>query len=190
VEGSPAKLDVPKHRIVLSATADGKLFFGGHGYGERDKFKFLDEQGQKWRVRDTDASAAYIGADGQKLYAKDQILSADGNRLAGKPTGVRESVWYVPAVTGTGDYFMSVYERKGQFPRTKDAVVLTLLKGANVNAPVLPAWDGLPEAAGLANTFFNSAESLDEHLFLIPEAKLLVILNKDRTKLMVRKLPI
>jgi len=29
---------------------------------------------------------------------------------------------------------------------------------------------------------------LDKHLFLIPEAKLLVILNKDRTRLVVRKL--
>jgi hypothetical protein len=190
VEGSPKKLEVPNHRIVLSATADGKLFFGGSGYGQRDKFKLFDERDQNWRVRETNATAAYISPDGQKFYALDQILSANGTQLAGKPTGVRESVWYVPAVTSTGDYFLSVYERKRQFPRTKDAVVVTLLKGTNVSAPVVPAWDGLPETERLASTFFNAAESLDEHLFLIPEAKLFVILNKDRTRLVVRKLNI
>lgn len=189
IEGSKAnRSNCPGNR--LSATADGKLFFGGNGYGDREKFKLLDEQGKKWRLRDPDATAAYIAPNGQKIYAKDQILSTDGNQLAGKPTGVKESVWYVPAVTSTGDYFLSVYERKGQFGRTKDTVVLTLLRGTNVNAPVLTAWEDLPEAAGLANAFFNSTDPLDKHLFLVPEAKLLVIMNKERSKLVARKLNI
>lgn len=186
VEGSQARNECPQNQ--LRATADGKLFFAGNGYGEGDKFKLLDEQGKKWRLRDPDVAAAYISADGKKLYAKNQVLTATGTQLAGKPAGVTESVWYVPAVTATGDYFLSVYEKKGQFPRTKDAVIVTLLKGTNVNAPVLTAWEGLPETAGLANSFFNNTEVLDKHLFLIPEAKLLVILNKDRTRLVVRKL--
>jgi hypothetical protein len=186
VEGSRVRNECPKHQ--LRATADGKLFLVGDSYNDRDKFKLLDEQGQKWRLRDPDVAAAYISADGKKLYAKNQVLTVTGNQLAGTPTGATESVWYVPAVTSTGDYFLSVYLKKGQFPRTKDAVVVTLLKGTNVSAPVLTAWTGLPETADLVSVFGNSTEVLDKHLFLIPEAKLLVILNKDRTRLVVRKL--
>lgn len=188
IDGSKARNECPQNQ--LRATADGKLFFAGNGYGDNDKFKLLDEDAKRWRVRDPDVAAAYISANGKKLYAKNQILTATGNQLAGKTAGVKESVWYVPAVTTTGDYFLSVYERKGQFGRTKDMVVVALHKGTNVDAPVLTPWEGLPETAGLANAFFNSTDVLDKHLFLIPEAKLLVILNKDRTRLVVRKLRI
>jgi hypothetical protein len=187
IEGSKAKVDAPRNR--LSATADGKLFFGGDSYNDRDRFKMIDEFDKRWRVRDPNATAAYIAPNGQRIYAKDQILSSTGSQLAGKPTGVNESVWYVPAVTSTGDYFMSVYERRRQ-GATPETVVLTLLRGTNVNAPVLTAWSGLEETKGLASAFFNATDPLDKHLFLIPEAKLLVILNKNRTQLVVRKLNI
>ena len=98
-------------------------------------------------------------------------------------------MWYVPAVNATGNYFLRVNEVKlDTKPFPKNGVAITLHKDRNVDKMVLTTWEGLPEAEGLisgANT-----EPLDRHLFLIPESKLLVILNRDKTKLFVRKLPI
>jgi hypothetical protein len=99
-------------------------------------------------------------------------------------------VWYAPALTRKGDYFLRVNETKvGAPPRQQTVVSVAIHKGRNVDTPVLPAWEGLPESEGLIS-WGNSTEPLDRRLFLIPEAQLLVILNRDKTQLIVRKVPI
>ena len=75
-------------------------------------------------MRDPAVESAYIGADGQYVYARNAIKRVGGGPpVASKPSGAAE----VP---------------------------------------------------------------LNRHLILIPEAKLLVIMSRDKTKLIVRKLPI
>jgi hypothetical protein len=189
VEGAGARLNnFPNPQV--RASHDGKLFLAGNGYGQNDKFSLLSESLQKWQVKSPEVAAAYIGADGKRIYGKDQIVTTNGNVVATKPAGVAHA-WFVPAVTATGDYFLRVNAVKvGTPPRTRDGVSVSLHKGGDANTPVLPAWEGLPETDNLVNGFFVNSEPLDRHLFLIPEAKLLVILNRDKSKLVVRKLPI
>ncbi|MBN9118827.1 MAG: hypothetical protein J0I06_06655 [Planctomycetes bacterium] len=187
IDGSNQKIGIPQNQI--RAAADGKMFLAGNGYGNNDKFVIVDEAQKRWQVKTPDVAAGYPSADGKLLYGKDQILTHQGGTVAGKPAGLAH-VWYVPAVTATGNYFLRVNEVKvGTPPRTKDGVSIAVHKDRRVDTPVLTAWEGLPEAEGLVRGWGES-EPLDRHLFLIPEAKLLVILNRDKTKLVVRKLAI
>jgi hypothetical protein len=188
VEGSAARLDNFRPDQVR-ASHDGKLFLAGNGYGQNDKFSLLGESLQKWQVKSPDVAAAYLGPDGKRVYGLDQIISATGTVVASKPAGLTHA-WFVPAVTATGDYFLRVNEAKvGTPPRTRNGVSVSLHKGSDADSPVLPAWEGLPETERLVHPGTRT-EPLDRHLFLIPEAKLLVILNQDKSKLVVRKLPI
>ena len=184
IEGANHKLGISQN---LRAAPDGKTFLAGNGYSENDKYKVVDEAGRSWQVKSPDIAAAYIGADG-KLYGLNQIVAPDGSVLAGKPGTATGNVWYVPAVTASGNYFLRVnMVRSGTPPRERVSVALH--RNQNVNIPALPAWEGLAETDGLFNPW-GGTEPLDKHLFLIPEAKLLVILNKDKTRLAVRKLSI
>lgn len=188
IEGSKRKIDrLPANE--LRATADGKLFLAGNGFNNGDKFVMVDEDKQRWRTRHPNLVAGYPGPDGKKFYGKDAILGPTGNTLATKPKNAATFVWYVPAVTATGDYFLGVTEKKAARPGQRDVVAVALMTGTDVDK-YLMTWEGLPELEGLASQFFQSTQPLDRHLFLIPEAKLLVILNKDRTLLTIRKLAI
>lgn len=188
VEGAGGRIGIPNPQV--RASHDGKVFLAGNGYGQGDKFSLVGESLQKWQVKSPDVAAAYIGPDGKRVYGKDQVVTTNGDTVVTKPASLAHA-WFVPAVTATGDYFLRVNGVKvGTAPRQRDAISVSLHKGTDGNNPVLPAWEGLPEVENLANAFFVSSEPLDRHLFLIPEAKLLVVLNRDKSKLVVRKLPI
>ncbi len=188
VEGSETEMDLPSNHA--RATADGKLFLVGDGFGPNNGFKTVDEAGKKWQVKTPGIAAAYPGADGKRLYGRDQIVAPNGASIAGKPKALTNiPVWYVPAVTATGNYFLRVNEVKFGNPPNKTGVSIALHRDRTVDSMVLPPWEGLPEAEGLLGPF-GDTEPLDRRLFLIPEAKLLVILDREKTRLIVRKLPI
>lgn len=186
IEGSQHKLDISPDN--LRASADGKQFLVGGGFGSNDPHKLIEEVSSKWRVRNTSVFAAAFGADGRRLYGRNQIaMAATGATMATKPAGVNGDVWYVPALTATGSLFLRVNETRGAPGR--QGVWLSVHRNASVDATVVPPWEGLNEMTGLVGTF-GVQEPLDRHLFLIPEAKLLVILTRDKTKLVVRKINI
>jgi hypothetical protein len=181
------------HSNFIRATADGRMFLATNGYGVNDKPKIADESQKKWRVLEPDVAAAYPGPDGKLIYAKDMIVEMSGNQVkvvAGRPKTATGNVWYVPAVTATGHYFLRVNETKaGTGPQAKTVVSVALHKDRNVDKVLLSPWEGLPETEGFVN-WGNNTVPLDRHLFLIPEAKLLVILSNKKTQLIVRKLMI
>jgi hypothetical protein len=191
VEGSEKELrDQGVQTGQLRASPDGKTFLAGNGHirGQEDGFKLLDESGGRWRVRDAGVSAAYFGPDGRRVYGKNQIGQTAGAPLAGRPAAVAGDVWYVPATTPTGNLFLRVNETKvGTPPRVRNGVGLSVHRDRGVDTAVA-SWEGLQEMEGLAHSW--GTEPLDRHLFLIPEAKLLVILTRDKNKLVVRKLTI
>ena len=193
IEGASGKFSNGLPSNHMRASADGKVFFATNGYGGNEKLKIVDEHQKKWRLVEFDLFAAYGGPDGKLMYGKDTILEVNGTQakqVAGRPAGVSNPVWYVPAVTATGHYFLRVNEvQVPEGKRTKTAVSVAVHKDKKVDKPVLTAWEGLPETEGFIS-WGRDTEPLDRHLFLIPEAKLLVILNKDKTKLVVRKLQI
>lgn len=185
IEGSQNKLEVGPDN--LRASPDGKQFLVGGGFGSNEAHKLIEEVGSKWRVRGTGVHNAFLGADGRRLYGKNQIaLTANGGMLAGKPVGVTGDVWYVPAVTATGNLFLRVNETR---TAGRAGTWLSVHRNNTIETPAVPGWEGLNEMTGLVGAF-GTPDTLDRHLFLIPEAKLLVILTRDKSKLVVRKLNI
>ena len=112
----------------------------------------MDEAGKKWQVKTPGIAAAYPGPDGKRLYGKDQILAPNGSSIAGKPKVLTVPVWYVPAVTATGNYFLRVNEVKVGTP-PKNGVSIALHRDKTVDAMVVTPWEGLPEAEGLLGPF-------------------------------------
>lgn len=189
IEGSDQEIQIPNGQ--LRASADGKLFVAGNDYRGNHKFIMLDESGKQWRKRDPDIIAAYPGANAQALFGKNQIIDVNGNRLIDQGAILAEDVWYVPAVTATGDYFLRVHQiTVGKWPQEKKSVSIGIHKEPkNGGKPVLTPWAWLPETEGFFGAF-NEPVGFDRHLFLIPEAKLLVIMNAEKTKLIVRRIQI
>jgi hypothetical protein len=186
IEGSKVGIGIPNGQ--LRASHDGKTFLAGNGYGQNDKFSTVTESAKKWAVKSPDVPAAYLSADGKRIYGKDLVATPTGGTIASKPATLQHA-WFVPAVTG--DYFLRVNEVKiGTPPRTRNGVAVSVHRGRDAVRPILTPWEGEQEMDGLINTFFVNSEPLDKHLFLIPEAKLLVVLNRDKNKLKIWKLPI
>ena len=92
----------------------------------------------------------------------------------------------MPAVSGThflrlsetkdaGKLAVSIFVHRNHLnPQTEKAVTLGVL----------------PETDGLVNWFFTNSVPLDQHLFLIPEAKMLVVLSAKKDTLTMRKVDI
>ena len=162
----------------------------GNGYGRNEKFSMVDEFGRKWRVRSPDVADAYPSADGNHLLGKEQIITTALRPIAGKGNATA-GCWYVPALTATDEYFLKVDEVTLKTPpRERKGVSIAIHKGfKNVNQPVLTPWIGLPECEEFIDVF-GGPLTYDQHLFLVPEAKLLVILNSEKTKIVLRKLQI
>jgi hypothetical protein len=185
IDGASGKIGMPYDHV--RAPHDGKMFVAGNNYRFDEKFSIVTESGRKWQVKPTEIASVYPSADGERLYGKNQIITTNGNMVAGKPRAV-QNAWYVPAITPTGEYFVRVNEMRTTTPPLKIGVSISIHKGRDVDDPVIPALEMLPEADRLVNTHFVSVEALDRHVFLIPEAKLLVLLNHERNRLVVRKL--
>jgi hypothetical protein len=74
---------------------------------------------------------------------------------------------------------------------TKQSLFVTVhANGSLAMLPNVPMLRVLPEFDGLVDSNGIAKPTLDQHFFLVPEAKLLVILSGDRTKLVLRKLNI
>ena len=96
-------------------------------------------------------------------------------------------MWYVPAVSGS--HFLRLTEtREGTGGGAKQVVSISVHKsytnpGKEKTTPI----GVLPEADGIVQFFFSNTLPLDQHLFLIPDAKMLVVLPTTKDKLVLRK---
>jgi hypothetical protein len=181
IEGSRQKVAegiIPPIRV----SANGKLFVLG-GFGNSDKTAFFTETGGKWKSTDTPLASAYPSPDGRFVYGFGMIMTERGTMIGGRAGTVDNGVWYVPAVHGS--YFLRLTQTK---QANKDLVSVSIHRN-----PLRPEAEKggdlgvLPETEGFVNSFFKNSLPLDQHLFLIPDAKMLVVLPNSKDKLILRK---
>jgi hypothetical protein len=181
IEGSRQKVAegiIPPVRV----SANGKLFVLG-GFGNSDKTAFFTETGGKWKSTDTPLASAYPSPDGRFVYGFGMIMTERGTMIGGRAGTVDNGVWYVPAVHGS--YFLRLTQTK---QANKDLVSVSIHRN-----PLRPEAEKggdlgvLPETEGFVNSFFKNSLPLDQHLFLIPDAKMLVVLPNSKDKLILRK---
>ena len=179
VEGSKAKIGGDLTAPVR-ASANGRLFVRG-GLGTDSKAVLVTEWGRKWKSIDSEVRGAYPSADGRYVFGYGAI-----GRDSGQTVGTRApaNVWYVPAVAG--GHFLRLAETGPLGQATFSASVHSSYLSAERSTAASFA---LPEAAGLVGWGGRSA-ALDQQLFLIPDAKMLVTLTAKKDQLVMRKVDI
>jgi hypothetical protein len=96
----------------------------------------------------------------------------------------------VPAVSGNTHFLKVTAANVGKAPREEKTIAVTVHANKNADTPVAgaPSFTGLPEFNGFRDIFSTQIRvTLDEHLFLVPEAELLVIIPHTKDRLVLRK---
>jgi hypothetical protein len=122
------------------------------------------------------------GPDGRTLYSSGQVFTAEGKALGPNVSGHGHGVWYVPALHGP--FFASLNEaREGAGGKQYLVLKVHLVDGRRplVTFPKLDALDGL------VNWFSGVAQPLENHVFLIPDAQLLVVLPLAKDRLILQR---
>ncbi len=196
VDGSRSKPGI--HPNFMRATPDGTAFATFDQPYNRS-VKVLTEVLKEWNVTTLDAVVVIPGPDGN-FYGSSLPMNRNGQTL-NFATPVNPTVgkmWVVPQLTPRGNVaitkqgFLLKVVSNPPGDSTKPVLTVSVHSNGNLqtphpNTPVLadqPEFDGMVEADGTIKPV------LDQHFFLIPEAKLLVILSGDRTRLVLRKLNI
>jgi hypothetical protein len=145
------------------------------------------EWANKWKTVNSELTNAYPAADGRHLLGFGMITMDNGRSIGKGAGGPGNGVWYVPAVSGN-QFLRLVETKEGTGPRAKQVVSISVhrnyLSPEREKAPVLGV---LPETDGIVQFFFGNTLPLDQHLFLIPDAKMLVVLPPTKDKLVLRK---
>jgi hypothetical protein len=181
------------HWNMLRAAPDGKAFATFDGFDPRrnNSVKLLTESGRAWKVTSL-LQVPFPGADGN-FYGNGAVFDRSGNVQSFGGVGLGSGHWYVPAVS-SGDYFLKASPiTVGTGARAKKTLAVTVHNNRDANTPArgTEAFSDLPDFDGLMDRFRPEPDvPLDQHLFLIPEAKLLVILGGSKDKLYLRKVPI
>lgn len=184
VEGSKGNIGGDMTTPVR-ASANGKLFVRG-GFGNGSKSVLATEWARKWKATNSEVCNSYPSPDGRYAFGYGMIVRDSGQIVGSRAGGPGNGVWYVPAVSGA--HFLRLSETKDA---GKQAVSISV-HGNHLNPQTEKAvtLGVLPETDGLVNWFFGNSVPLDQHLFLIPEAKMLVVLSAKKDTLTMRKVDI
>lgn len=190
VEGA-RKEHLGLHGGMLRAAPDGLAFTTFDGFHPHNKTTLLTVSGRQWKVQKDIPAVPFPGTDGN-LYGNGVVLdrSARDQRFGG--IGAGSGQWYVPAVSGSGQFLKVIpqevgkgFDRKWTFAVTVHANRNAGTAAVNTNLSALPEFENLVEWTGR-----QPAVPLDKHLFLVPEAKLLVTLTANKDRLVLRRVDI
>ena len=189
ISGSPKFLDgaterpTGNHGNFVRASADGRLFVCGN---DREAASLL-EKNKKWVAKSLGNGPLFPGPDGQTLYGEGRIINAADSRIIG--TAAAPATWYVPAVHG--NYFLKVSGVKDTAVPPKHQVMLSIHANRDPIKEVGKI-GVLDETAKLVEWWGNDAKfpPLDQHLFLIPEAKLLLVIPASKDRIIARRVEI
>src|SRR5262249_36840225 len=105
--------------------------------------------------------------------------------MPGRNTGT----WLVPA-TRSNRYFLKVAGTANAAKAGgRNTLSITVHQNKNGMTPVAgtTAITGIPDFENMVDGFKNVSVPVEEHFFFIPEAKMLVVISRDRTKLLLNK---
>jgi hypothetical protein len=166
------------HNGLQRASADGRLYLTFDNF-EKGDVRLATEENREWKKMEG-KHVYFPGLDGL-LYGNGQVADRTGKNVPVGGVGPGSGNWFVPAA--------SVTENK----RQKRVVNVSIHTDRNSEVPAAgttplsgPELDGLLEMHG-ENVTASRGRPLDHHLFLLPEAKLLVIIDKDKKKMYLKR---
>lgn len=170
----------------VRALPNGRGFLVSRSNHPGEPTGLLTEQGGKWKPATVGITTASPGSDSSHLFGFRQIVDAASGKAIGKePTS---PVWYVGGVSGRA--FLRLAETKAN---NKQALSISAHAGDPASAETDPnavSIGVLPETEGLIDWFGGIAAALDEHLFLIAEARMLVVMPRTRDRIVLRKVDV
>jgi hypothetical protein len=190
VEGSKTEqpLGLPAQPPNPRAAPSGNVFFFSRGNNRGEKTGVLTALGRKWRTQNIDITTTSPSADSRYLLGFGQIMDvASGKRIGNWMGNNGSAVWYVRGTSGQAFLRLAQTQQNG-----KSAVVVTAHDAPQQAENGKPAavLGILPETEGLIDWIQGVAVPLDQHLFFIPDAKLLVTLPTTKDKLILRKVEV
>jgi hypothetical protein len=176
------------HSGAVKAFPDGKGFVT-YDPGNYTSVRVLLESGRNWKVENS--GYGVIPGPDDRLYGNGVITEKNGRDapFTGTP-GRGTGTWFVPATRDT-KYFLKLTGTRPKGPG-RPTLVVTVHQNRNGTAPVagVPPLTDIPDFANMVDGLGTVNVPVDEHFFFIPEAKLLVVLSRDRTKLLLNKIDV
>jgi WD40 repeat protein len=122
------------------------------------------------------------GPDDRTLYTAGRLYTAEGKPLGEQVGGHGQMVWYLPAVQGPFYFSLNQVKKEGRAGRDtlRFSVHLPGEKRPLVSLPYLYSLDTLTD-------WTHGVPPFDRHVFLIPDARLLVILPGDNERLVLHR---
>jgi hypothetical protein len=159
---------------LLRVSADGRVIVGGAGAGwvlEGKTYKRYPLPGD-----------ALPGPDGRTLYTAGRLYTAEGKPLGEQVGGPGRMVWYVPAVQGPFYFSLSQVPKEGRpgHDTLRFSVHLPGEKRPVASLPFLASLDTLMN-------WGYGVPPFEQHVFLIPDAKLLVVLPDRNDRLVLHR---
>jgi hypothetical protein len=190
IEGARGKPGIHSTPGGIRAAPDGKAFTTFDGFNDGQKTALLTATGTKWKVHLDFSQVPFPGPDGN-LYGNGVVMNRSGQDQRFGGIGAQSHQWFVPSVS-SGQYFLKVVPTTLRMDgREKKSLSVTVHERKKGDNPVAgsPTFAGLPEFDGIINVFggIDHDHAYDHHLFLMPEAKLLVILAGSKDRLVLRK---
>ena len=176
----------------LRASPDGTAFSTHDDFGSNQKTTLLTVANRKWKVQPDVAAAPFPSVDGH-FFGNGTVINKAGQMQQYGGVGASSGTWFLPSVSNK-DYFLKIAPvTTGTGVRQKKTLAVSVHKGKNSDAPTIgtTVLTGEVDFDKLTDGFRNEpAVAYDQHFFLVPEAKLLVTLNGDKNRLVLRKLNI
>lgn len=196
VEGASVKPqpDIHWHERGLRAAPDGTAFSTHDGFANHQKTTLLTVANRKWKVQPDIGAVPFPSVDGH-FFGNGTVVSKTGQDMKYGGIGANSGTWFLPSVSSK-DYFLKLAPFTiGSGGQAKKTLSVSVHKGRNPDVPAAgtTALAGLPEFENMVDRWGEPpapAVPYDRHFFLIPEAKLLVVLNGDRNRLVLRRLDI
>ena len=181
IEGSQGGGGHAGHGEGLRVSPDGKTFATFDGFGRDHKVILLTESGGKWTATKDTHPMPFPNAAGDLFYGNGAAMDRGGKIVNIGGIGLGSGHWFVPATSG--NYFLKIVTvAADSSPFAKKSFTVTVhtdRKGDTPVAGIAPIAN--IETEGLFDVW-GSPNALDQHLILVPEAKVLVFIpgSKDR----------
>lgn len=189
VEEASAEPGVHWHDRCLRAAPDGTAFSTHDGFRTGQNTILLTTQNRKWKVSADTYAVPFPGADGN-FYGNGIAVNKNYQDVRAGGVGAGSGTWFLPSVSSKDFFVKLVPQNTIVGARRKPSLTLTVHKGRNSDALAAgtTALVDLPEFENMVDRFRPELAIVpDQHIFLIPEAKLLVTLTQKRDTLYVRR---
>jgi hypothetical protein len=174
----------PSYPPQMRASADGSVLTAWTPNLSPTGFRSWVGHGNTWHGYYEHTSAGYLlpGPDGQTIYTPGQLFTAEGKARGPRVGGHGNMVWFLPALQGP--FYLSLNELpRGSGGRQTLALRVHVAGDGRplITLPSLPALEGLVEWTT------GRTQSLEQHVFLMPLSKLLVLVPASKDKLILQR---